>query len=217
MYQSLLQRGRPDKRDNYLRALEQETAHLEALIEDLFSLSQLDLQDAALLEHREVNLNRLVSQLAARFSTVAADQHIILAQDLDYALPPVEVNFDLIVQALTNLLGNAFVYTPPGGRVTLRTGVMKHGDGLYAAVLVDDTGAGVAPDEQARVFEPFFRGRASESQAAPGSGLGLSIVREIARLHRGHILLRSDGVPGKGSTFTLLLPLASTSTGDDQP
>ncbi len=215
MYQSLLERGRPDKREHYRAIIQQELARLEALIENLFSLSQLDLQDAAELERHEVNLNSLVSQIAARFSLIAADQGTILSQDLDYALPPVEANVDLVTQALANLVNNAFAYTPVGGRVTLRTGVMKHAGNLYAAVIVDDTGAGVAPDEQERIFEPFYRGRASQTQVAPGTGLGLSIVHQVARLHGGHVMLRSEGVPGQGSTFMLLLPLPPK--GDAKP
>ncbi|MCZ7544034.1 MAG: PAS domain-containing sensor histidine kinase [Anaerolineae bacterium] len=209
VFVGLLQRGRPEKRDQYMEALQGSVAQLETLVERLFSVSQLDLQDLALLERRALDLNSMISQMAARYSAVAADARIVLAQDLDHTLPQIEANMELVIQAVTNLLTNALDYTPPGGRVTLRTGVMRHNGGLYAAAIVDDTGQGVMPDEQAEVFEPFYRGQASQALGVPGTGLGLTIVRQIARLHGGDVLVRSDGVPGKGSTFTLLFPLAS--------
>lgn len=206
-YLTLLQRGKPEKRDQYLATLSRELAHLETLIEKLFSLSQLDLQEADQLERQKVNLNSLASQMAARFASVAADQRIILGQDLDHHLPLVEANAGLVIQALTNLVDNAITYTPAGGRVTLRTGVMKRDESLYAALIVQDTGQGITPAEQARLFEPFVRGETSRELGVPGTGLGLAIVQQIARLHRGHVEVRSDGVPGKGSTFTLLFPI----------
>ena len=212
MYTTLLERGRAEKREQYLEGLKREVAHLEAIIEDLFSLSQLDMQDAVHLERREINLNSLVSQMGARFAPVAADQRVILAQDLDHALPPINANAELVIQALLHLMNNALTYTPMDGRVTLRTAVMKEDDTLFAAVIVDDTGPGITPEEQAHLFDPFFRGQAGLGQNVPGTGLGLPIVRQIAALHGGKITVRSEGVPGKGSTFILMFPLPQKET-----
>jgi len=101
-----------------------------------------------------------------------------------------------------NLIDNAIRYTPQGGRVTaaLETG------GASVAIRISDTGAGIAPEVAAHVFERFYRGDKARSRQDGGFGLGLAIVKWIAESHHGAVELAST--PGAGSTFTVTLPRA---------
>jgi histidine kinase len=107
---------------------------------------------------------------------------------------------DRLSQVLTNLLGNALIYTQPGGTVSVTT----RSRGGEAFVDVSDTGRGLTVEERTEVFERFYRG---DRNAPGGSGIGLTIARSIARRHRGDVTADSGG-PGRGSVFTLSIPLA---------
>jgi signal transduction histidine kinase len=96
---------------------------------------------------------------------------------------------------------NGLKYTPAGGRVTLTL----QRDGEWAALRVADTGIGLAPEEQERIFQRFYRTPEAVAQGKEGSGLGLCIARSIAEAHGGRIHVEST--PGRGSTFTVFLPL----------
>jgi signal transduction histidine kinase len=100
------------------------------------------------------------------------------------------------------LISNALKFTPPGGRVEVRAMAL----GSHARVEVADTGAGISEEEQARLFERFYRTAQAQTNAVPGVGLGLSIARAIVDAHGGEISCSS--VEGAGTTFALELPLA---------
>ncbi len=107
-----------------------------------------------------------------------------------------------IDQVLTNLVSNALKYSPDGGTVWVR--VRRAGE--VAEVSVSDEGIGIPPEEQARLFQPFARGSATHTQIG-GAGLGLYITAQIVERHGGTIGVESE--PGKGSTFTVRLPLGA--------
>jgi signal transduction histidine kinase len=114
-------------------------------------------------------------------------------------------DYDLIV--LENLLSNAVKFSPPHGRVTIRTLAA----GSEALLSVSDSGPGIPPDEIPRLFERFFRGRAAQAPGAPGVGLGLAICRAVVEARGGRIT--ADSRPGAGATFTVHLPLAASVAG----
>jgi signal transduction histidine kinase len=114
-------------------------------------------------------------------------------------LPLVPMDARLVRQALLNLVDNAVQAMPRGGRLTVRLGADEMGATRAARLEIEDTGPGIAPDVERRIFEPFFTTRAS------GTGLGLAVVKRIVDGHRG--LLRVDTVEGRGTTFTVWLPL----------
>ena len=95
-------------------------------------------------------------------------------------------------------------YTPEGGSVCLATRRIEAKDGTWATLTVEDTGLGIAPEEQVRLFRRFERGQASAALHVPGTGLGLAISKEIVDLHRGRIQVESE--LGEGSAFTVWLP-----------
>jgi two-component system phosphate regulon sensor histidine kinase PhoR len=124
-----------------------------------------------------------------------------LVMDSGGAVPEVEVDAERVQRAVINLIHNALKFTPAGGRV--RVWVEPAGDGV--AIHVADNGAGIAPDDQPRVFERFYK--ADRARSGGGSGLGLAIVKHVAQAHGGSVSLRS--APGEGSDFAILLPAAA--------
>ena len=113
---------------------------------------------------------------------------------------------ELVTTAISNLVGNAIAYSDSGTRV----GVMvRRGRAGVIDVSVTDQGLGIAPDEQQRIFERFYRVDTARSRATGGTGLGLAIVKHVADNHGGNVSVWSE--PGRGSTFTIELPAAHAS------
>ena len=110
-----------------------------------------------------------------------------------------------VVQIITNLADNAFNYSPAEGVITLKARL--HSERAEVVVEVSDSGVGIAPDEQPRLFDRFYRGEDALVLAAAGTGLGLPIARQLAEMHGGRLWLAQSEV-GRGSTFALALPLA---------
>jgi signal transduction histidine kinase len=109
-------------------------------------------------------------------------------------------------QVVGILLNNAFNYTPSGGGVSVHTSQRHTDNRTWSGISVSDTGPGIPPDEQPLIFKRFFRGRVGRESQASGTGLGLSIAREIIQRHNGLLEVYSEGIPGKGTTFTVWIP-----------
>jgi PAS domain S-box-containing protein/excisionase family DNA binding protein len=205
LYQSLLQRGKPEKRETYLQVIARETARLEQLVTDLLDLSRLD-QGAITLAPELLNLNGLAADVVNRLLRLAEERQVTLelAQALD--LPPAWLDLHQITQVLTNLIVNALNYTPPGGQVTVETAQETREGRAGVSLIVQDSGIGIAPADKGHIFERFFRAQAARDTSVPGTGLGLAIAKEIVELHNGQIEVQST--LGKGSTFKVWLPLS---------
>jgi signal transduction histidine kinase len=120
----------------------------------------------------------------------------------------------LLRQAITNVVDNAIKYTPSGGEVTVGLSIRAEDEGRRsrAVVRVSDTGIGIAPDDQVRLFEKFYRVKRRDAPSVSGSGLGLSIVKSIVERHGGEV--RVDSELNKGSTFYIILPLSERRPGN---
>lgn len=180
-----------------LAAMGREVGRIERLATDLGELSRSD-EGRLELRLEPSDLTELVREAGERLRPQFDDQEVAL----DIVSGPrlaVEVDRDRVTQLFTNIIGNALTYTPPGGRVTIRSGT----DQGRARVTVSDTGRGLDPTQLAAVFERFYRA----DRAAPGgTGIGLTIARGIARRHGGDVEASSPG-PGRGAVFTVVLPL----------
>ncbi|GJG87809.1 hybrid sensor histidine kinase/response regulator [Gemmatimonadetes bacterium T265] len=157
------------------------------------------------LAPRPMDLGGFVRGVAGAFESAAERRAITLEVDT----PPGDVlrgafDPDAVEKILTNLLSNAVKFTPEGGRVT----VALARDGDAARLRVADTGRGFDADQLAHVFERFWQVDESAARTQPGTGIGLSLVKELVELHGGTITVASDG-PGTGAAFTVLLPLAA--------
>jgi signal transduction histidine kinase len=124
---------------------------------------------------------------------------------------------------VVNLLSNSVKFTPAGGEIVVRAGPADRGPASagpfgsagYFQVSVTDNGIGISPDLQAKVFETFFQADSSASREYGGAGLGLSIVKSYVEAHGGEVSVRSE--LGKGSTFTLVVPIEPPSAGLESP
>lgn len=197
------------KVERYLDTLSRESDRLAFLIDDLLSLSRLD-AGAVSPDIRPVDINRLLGSLVDDRRTLATRRGLELSLEWDTRLPPALGDERLLSQVFTNLLTNAMNYTPDQGRITLRTHHVVDEEGSWVAAEIADTGPGIPAEEQPMIFRRFFRGRASRATGAAGTGLGLAICREIVELHSGKITLESEGIPGRGTRFTVWLPSAQT-------
>ena len=185
---------RPDLRAAAKRAVRQ----MDRLIGDL--LDTVRLQAGSLsLQVRDVKASRLVRQAEATFRQIAAEKGIEFEVDPPSDELTLRADEDRASQVLGNLLGNAFKFTPAGGRVTL---AMSHSNG-EAQFQVSDTGPGLSQEQIGQLFQRFWQGRPGDRR---GVGLGLTIARGIVEAHGGRVWV--DSSPGKGSTFNFTLPLA---------
>ena len=196
----------PDEYRVVLRDVNAEAERLGRLISDLLLLARVD-ENKLVLEREEVRLDRLMADVAAAMELLATEKNITLSVEAGESGEPAPVLGDeaRLIQVIMNLVDNAIKYTGEGGIVTLRVHV-KDGSAFLS---VSDTGIGIGPEHLEHIFERFYRVDPSRSLAAGGTGLGLSIVEWVVRAHGGTISVESK--PGQGSTFTVQLPLASSS------
>ena len=187
----------PDTLPTLLPVLQERVGFVRRLTEDLFLAAKLE-QKQVLLNEDRARLEALTAAVCSACQAEAAHKGVELQADTDTPLP-VWGDAVRLEQILQNLVTNAIHYTPSGGRVT----VVCAAENGQACVKVTDTGCGIAPEDQPAVFDRYFHTTADTKHDS--TGLGLTIAQELAHLHRGEILLQSE--PGKGSCFTLCLPL----------
>ncbi|MFN8418674.1 MAG: GAF domain-containing protein [Anaerolineae bacterium] len=213
LYLHLLEQGNESRRHQYLATLQRESDRLQALIEGLLTISRLDREQIP-MNVRPIDANALVRELMEdRLSLIR--QRSLTAESRLLGVPLlILVDEDMVAQAITHLLSNAINYTRPGGTITVATRLEREGENEIVAISIMDTGIGIEEEERDRVFERFYRGKAAEQTGAAGTGLGMSIVKEVVdRLH-GRITVESQ--PESGSTVTLRFPLyRGFSLGDD--
>lgn len=187
----------PDALPTLLPVLQERVGFVRRLTEDLFLAAKLE-QKQVLLNEDRARLEALTAAVCSACQAEAAHKGVELRTDTGTLLP-VWGDAVRLEQILQNLVTNAIHYTPSGGRVT----VVCAAENGQACVKVTDTGCGIVPEDQPAVFDRYFHTTADTKHDS--TGLGLTIAQELAHLHRGEILLQSE--PGKGSCFTLCLPL----------
>jgi signal transduction histidine kinase len=182
----------PEVRAASLDMIASETARLERLVGDVLDLAKLEAHRFTLLSE-EVDMSRLCEQAYAAFGEEARRRGIDYEKRFD-ASPTIVTDGDRVLQIISNLLSNAFRWTPDGGKVELELAATNG----RVSVAVDDNGPGVPVAERERIFRPFW------SRDDSGTGLGLAIAHELAAALGGRIELESQ--PGNGSRFQLVLP-----------
>ncbi len=164
-----------------------QSIHLQRLVEDLRTLTQAESGHLPLDKH-PVDPGAFLKQILQSFEPLALDAGLKLSTHIDDDLPTVTIDKDRIWQVVANLLTNALRYTQPGGAITLSA---NHDD-QRVRVTVSNTGVTLSQEEASRVFDRFWRADDSRQRVAGGSGLGLSIARQIVRLHDGDIWAELD-------------------------
>ncbi|MEO8622692.1 MAG: ATP-binding protein [bacterium] len=184
------------------KTIEAQARTLARLAHQLLDVSRFE-AGGGRIEPRPIKLPQMLDELKRTFHVLAMQREIdfqVIRQD---GLPTDVVwDWERINEVTGNLLSNAFKFTGPGGTVALIAG--PHPKGV--CIQVQDSGAGIAPDQLKHVFEKFFQADNQKSASAKGTGLGLAIAKEIVEAHRGKISVSSE--VGKGTTFTLILPIA---------
>ncbi len=199
----VLKRGNLDDRQVRLavEAIQRSAKAQAQLVEDLLDVSRIAAGKMR-LEVRPVDLAGVIRSAVDVVQPAADAKNIRLQSVLDTKTAPVSGDADRLQQVVWNLLANAVKFTPRGGRVT----VVLERVNSYAEIAVSDTGQGIAADFLPNLFERFRQGAATSTRGSTGLGLGLAIVRHIVEAHGGTVHAESPG-PGKGSVFTVKLPL----------
>ena len=189
------------EQERFLTIIKSNTDRLTLLVNDLLDISRIE-SGRLVLTPKVVHVDDLVTQVITAMAARAAERKLELRSDLPPVLPEIFVDPDRVIQILTNLVGNACRYTPPGGEIV----VLASAHDNEIQVSVRDTGIGISEEDQQRLFSRFFRSDDPTVQEAPGTGLGLSITKSLVEMHGGRIWVESE--LGHGSTFTFSLPTA---------
>lgn len=191
----------PEQFRQSIGAMLEEAQRLQDLVDSLLTLARAE-ADQQPLNRVPVELGALTREVVESLRILADEKRQQLAAELNGEVPIVG-DAALLRHALLNLVHNAIRYTPDGGRITVRC-LRRDRE---AVIEVADTGEGIAPEQQAKVFERFYRVDKSRSRAEGGAGLGLAITKLAVERHGGRIELES--IKGQGSTFRVLLPAAA--------
>ncbi|MFP5503930.1 MAG: sensor histidine kinase [Candidatus Sericytochromatia bacterium] len=189
----------PEGLDRYADTIETRVRHLDGLVNDILDFSRLEAHELTLTPEDE-DLGQLVEEVAGPMAPLFEQAGLTLQIEAPTGVPA-RCDRLRMVQVLTNMLDNARKFTPTGGVVTLSARAV----GGEAVLTLSDTGCGIAPEHQARIFEKFHQIDGSSTRQHGGLGLGLAICKHLVERHGGRITVES--APGRGSTFRVALPL----------
>jgi signal transduction histidine kinase len=211
LYAETLELGRVTSRDKveeYYRIIRKESERLTALINNILDFSRIEAGRKE-YDFRKTNLAELVCNTLDTYRDQIDEQGFTFEQKIDPGIPPVEVDREAIARSLVNLVNNALKYSDREKFIGVN---LYRADGALKLEVVDH-GIGIARNEQSKIFEKFYRAGDPLVHNTKGSGLGLSLVRHIAHAHGGEVEVES--APGRGSKFTLTLPLEAAA--QEQP
>jgi signal transduction histidine kinase len=228
--QAILDDVYPLSKEEITRLYDQ-TRHLGHLVNDLHQLAQAEAGQLPLNRQR-TDLAALAREVAAAFEPVAEAEGVTLKVNVAAGLAPVCADSARLTQVLYNLMSNALRHTPAGGEIVLHGGQdpvrqpgrhpvrqatgpggptlpesLRKNAVPYVWLAVQDSGDGISAEHLPHVFERFYRADPARGRDTGGAGLGLAVARAIVEEHGGQITACSDGIPGKGSTFTIRLPI----------
>jgi signal transduction histidine kinase len=203
LYAETLELGRittKEKKQEYYRIVRKESERLTGLINNILDFSRIE-AGAKEYEFRETDIADLVRNTLDSYRYQIEQQGFTLKEEIDETLPAVYVDREAMARALLNLVNNALKYSPEEKFL----GVKLYRENGAVKLEVEDRGIGITRREQTKIFEKFYRTGDPLVHNTKGSGLGLSLVRHITNAHGGNVTVEST--PGKGSKFTLSLPL----------
>lgn len=187
------------ERDEYLDIIISESTRLSTLANNVLNLSKLESQ-TSLSQTLEFNISEQIRKCILLLENRWEEKDIDL--DIDLAEIIYDGNEELMTQVWVNLLDNAIKFTPEHGQIKIRLS-REHSSLIFC---ISDNGCGIAPDQQAHIFDKFYQGDTSHSSS--GNGLGLSVVQKVISLHHGNIIVSS--LPNEGTTFTIFLPITNS-------
>jgi signal transduction histidine kinase/CHASE2 domain-containing sensor protein len=188
-----------DRRKEMTLAINDEVKRLTRMISEYLDITRLE-SGATAMRVSAVRIDQLLDRILILLEPVAGARKIRLVRAIPQDLPAILADPDLLSRAVENLISNAIKYSPDGTSVTITARAEEE----HLAIEVADRGYGIPPADLERIFEKFYRVPRVQDAGTPGTGLGLSLVREIAEMHRGTVAVKSD--VDQGSTFTLRIP-----------
>lgn len=203
-FSDLLERDLSEKGDSkqgeYAQDIKESGDHLLSLIEDILDVAKIEIGKFE-LESAVYRFEEISKGAERLIRTRTEDAGLVLRQKIPAGLPKLFVDARRLRQAILNLMANAVKFTPPGGTITLEAKALDNGE---FAIIVADTGIGIAANDLDRIFKPFVQADGRLSRKFEGTGLGLHITRSIVEAHGGFINVES--ALGDGATFTITLP-----------
>ncbi len=195
-----------DKQTRYLESIRREIRRLEGYIASFLEIARIE--SGRLELHVEPHdLGRLLQEIVDGFKVQAGKKRIRLSLDLPDSLPPVNIDSLQMSRVISNLIDNAIKYSSEGTSVD----ILVHEEDFGPVVEIRDQGPGIAPEEQEHIFDSFYRIPENGTGHVAGTGLGLAAVKAIVEAHGGRVRLVSE--PGRGSSFTVMLPRAGVRRG----
>jgi signal transduction histidine kinase len=185
---------------NFVLMIERSIRHMRSLIDDLLDLAKIE--SGVKLKLQAVQLRNILNECVEQVKPIADGKAIPIELSVPEYLPLVQGDPARLHQVFVNLIGNGVKYTQPTGRVQVR--VESRAGAVHVAV--EDNGMGISPEDQARIFDRFYRVRRPETESIEGTGLGLAIVKKLVEAHNGKIGLESH--LGEGSVFHVTLPIS---------
>ena len=185
----------------FLSIIQSSTTRLSNLINDILDISRIE-SGTIEIKHEPIDYRRIVADTLRLMKAAADEKQISMDASLPESIPPVRGDIDKVAQVLGNLVSNAIKYTPEGGWVKVSLEITGEASVLTS---VTDSGIGISPEDQKRLFQKFFRADNTSTREAGGTGLGLVIAKTIVELLGGAIWVESE--PGRGTRFYFTLPL----------
>lgn len=192
-----------DKVHDYCRIIEGESDRLTRLINNVLDFAKIE-KGIKEYSFTDIDLNRLVEHVMQTLEYQFEMNGFLVERDLTDGELVVNADADAVTEVLVNLLANSMKYFAEKKIIK----VVTFSEDSMAVIKVVDQGIGISPEKQAHIFDPFYRAVKNQSEAPPGTGLGLSVVKHVMEAHHGEIDLKSE--LGKGSTFILLFPTGAS-------
>ncbi|TEU19982.1 MAG: GAF domain-containing protein [Anaerolineales bacterium] len=212
--------GISEMQQKFLQVIRSNVDRMNVLVSDLLDISRIE-SGRLKLHIQSISVKAVVDEVIQTMQEGIKAKELALTVEVPEDLPPVRADGDHLIRVLTNLMSNAYRYTLPGGKIGVKATVWPNGPPpgkakpvppgeqhlWYLCLSVSDTGIGISPQDQTRIFDKFFRGDDPVVRESTGAGLGLSIAKSIVELHDGQMWFQSE--PGQGSTFSFTVPIAS--------
>jgi K+-sensing histidine kinase KdpD len=193
-----------EQQKHFLEIIQSNTNRLKSLVDDILDVSRIE-SGNIILRPESFDLLSKIKDIVEihKNSTMIDSKQISYRINPIGIVPPIIADPERIEQVLLNILNNARIYSYDQSVITISVESL----GGFVKIAVADLGVGIARDEQDHIFERFFRGKNAINLNSAGTGLGLSIARTIIEMHGGNIKMESSGIPGEGSTFTIMIPI----------
>lgn len=192
---------------NFIHIIHDNARRMVAMADNLIALSESE-RGRLELEYAETDLPLIIGEVVQAFVPQMKARELEWSLEIEDDFPLIEADPTRIRQVVANLVSNAVKFTFPGGHITIGAATVRESEGAepqFCRLWVQDTGIGIPPEEQSRIWERFYRADDPLRAEAGGLGVGLTIVKSLVEAHDGRVWL--DSPPGKGSTFTVLLPI----------